>query len=443
MIERAETEGLGAEEPEEAAFGMPRPGPTLTALTTSALALPGIAGSARADAPIERATATGAFSYYFEDDLSNDRFLDDGNGSRERYEVYTGQFRFDIPTSERTDVGLDILYEDMSGASPWYVVAGPSGDAVQVMSGATIEDRRVDVAADIDYYVDRGKDTFSIGFSSEKDYLSVHSGIGAERSFNDKNTTLSISTAFAYDWIDPTDADLFDTREDSGEKWSVDLFGGVSQVLTRSSIAQFTINYKHSDGFLDDPYKLVATLGGGVSNLSDSRPGTKDQVSLLARYRHHIEPISASVHADYRLYTDSFDVTSHTFELAWYQNFFEWLTIIPSARWYSQSKAEFYEPILAPGRTPKNRTSDFRLSPYGAYSWKVAAEVELKNLWKYDAPRWLQHIGVSEGLDLIAALSFERYYSDGDFAIQSVSDEDEAPGLVRFRVVAFTLTGRF
>ena len=77
MTRRASEEGIGKPEQEEtrgAAFGLPRPGPALTALTTSALALPGIAGSARADAPIERATSSASFSYYKEDKLSPSRF---------------------------------------------------------------------------------------------------------------------------------------------------------------------------------------------------------------------------------------------------------------------------------------------------------------------------------------------------------------------------------
>ena len=117
--ERRDSESRGDGEEMNAAFALPRPGRTLTALTSSALALPGIAGSARADTPIERATASGAFSYYMEDNLSPRKCS--GTGSRDRFEVYTGQMRFDMPTSERTDVGIDLLYEEMSGASPWYV----------------------------------------------------------------------------------------------------------------------------------------------------------------------------------------------------------------------------------------------------------------------------------------------------------------------------------
>jgi len=448
VTRRASEEGIGKPEQEEtrgAAFGLPRPGPALTALTTSALALPGIAGSARADAPIERATSSASFSYYKEDKLSPSRF-ESSVGSRERYEVYTGQARFDIPTSKRTDLGIGLLYEEMSGASPWYVVAdttpGSGGKPLQVMSGATIEDRRFDLNVDLDFYMDSGKDTLSGGVSLEKDYRSLSFGIGTERNFNDKNTTLSLSGAASFDEIFPTDPELSTARPAAGEKWSVDVFAGLSQILTRASTIALTVNYKHSDGYLSDPYKAITDVAS-TGIFSDRRPDTKEQASFLLRYRHHIEPITASIHGDYRFYVDDWGVVSHTVELAWYQNFLEWLTITPSLRWYSQSKADFYEAVLPAGRLPSERSSDYRLSPYGAVSWKIKADVELLDLARYDAPRWLQAIGISEGLDLIGSLSYERYLSDGDFGLVDVNEAEEAPGLVRFHVVAFALTGRF
>ena len=429
---------------EQASFPLPRPGKALTALTTSALALPGIAGSARADAPIESASASAAFSYYKEDNLSPGKFFDDGGGSRDRYEVYTGQLRFDLPVAERVDVGVDLLYEEMSGASPWYVLPdNTTGERLQVMSGATIDDHRFDALVDVDFYLDRGKDTLSAGVSTEKDYLSINFGIGTERNFNDKNTTLSAAGAFSYDWIDPTDPSFSIARPSTGEKWAIDLFAGLSQILSRSSTLAFTINYKHSDGYLADPYKAITRIDVTGSNIiSDIRPDERDQVSLLTRYRHHFEAVTGSLHADYRFYADDWDINSHTVDLAWYQNFLEWLTITPSIRWYSQSKADFYDTLLL-GVTPKHHSSDYRLSPYGAVSYKIKAEVEFKDLWRYDAPPWLQTVGISDGMDMIASLSYERYFSDGDFGLRSVSESEEAPGLVRFRVFAVSLTGRF
>ena len=443
-MKRARRKAADDDVPEQAAFALPRPSKTLTALTTSALALPGIAGSASADVPIERASASAAFSYYKEDNLSPGRFLKDGSGSRERFEVFTQQIRLDFPMTERTDLGIDFLYENMSGASPWFVQADPTtGKPLQVMSGATIEDERYELLADVDFYLDNGKDTLSAGFSTENDYFAINFGIAAERNLNEKNTTVSASGAFSYDWIHPTDAKQFTIRRTADEKWSVDLFVGLAQILSRSSTMQLNISYKHSDGFLSDPYKAIRTVNLNDVILSDRRPSEKDQLSILVRYRHHFEKITGSLHADARFYTDDWGVTSYTAELAWYQNFIEWLTITPSMRWYSQGKADFYDTVLPAGARPKDRSSDFRLSPYGAVSAKIKAEVEFRDLWNHDPPPWLRAIGVSGGFDLIAAVSYERYFSDGDLGLVDVSESDEAPGLVRFHVFAASITGRF
>ena len=68
---------------------------------------------------------------------------------------------------------------------------------------------------------------------------------------------------------------------------------------------------------------------------------------------------------------------------------------------------------------------------------------EFLDLFDYDAPSWLQRIGVSDGLDLIASVSYERYFSDGDISLVDVKESDEAPGLVRFHVFAVSVNGRF
>ncbi len=421
-----------------------KPNRRLAALASSALALPGIAGTANADTPIERAEGAFAFSYYFEDDLSEGKFLDDGDGSRERYEVYTYQLRFDLPVSERVDLGVQILYEEMSGASPWYVAASGTGESLQVMSGATIEDERFDLTVDADFFIDSGKDTFTVGVSTENDYLSVHFGIGAERNYNDKNTTVTTAGTFSYDWIDPSDPRFVTgARRKNGERWNIDLSLGVSQILTRSTIGQISISYKHADGYMDDPYKLIQNLDSGFGLLSDRRPSEKDQVAILTRIRQHVDLLNASVHFDYRFYADTYDITSHTVDLAWHQSIGEWFTIVPSVRYYSQSKADFYETLLPPGVVPRERSSDFRLSPYGALSLRMKAEIVLEDLFRYDASNWLRAVGVNDGFDLIAAMSYERYLSDGGYAITHVAERDEAPGLVKFQVIAFTVSGRF
>ena len=128
----------------------------------------------------------------------------------------------------------------MSGASPWYVrFDSVTGSTLQVMSGATIDDQRTDVSADLDYYLDNGKDTFAAGVSTENDYLSLWGGLGAQRHFNDKNTTLDFAANFAHDWIEPTGGGTFG-RIDEDTKWSLEFFTGLSQIVSRNAVVQFS-----------------------------------------------------------------------------------------------------------------------------------------------------------------------------------------------------------
>ena len=83
----------------------------LAALSSSALALPGMAGNAVADAPIDRPAANYAFSYYGEDPLP---FADwNGSGSRERYDIFSHQFNVGAPLTRRMAGSVDIVDESM------------------------------------------------------------------------------------------------------------------------------------------------------------------------------------------------------------------------------------------------------------------------------------------------------------------------------------------
>jgi hypothetical protein len=396
--------------------------PALHALTTSALALPGIAGSASADTPSSEYTAEYSYSRYQEDDLSSSKVAP--GQVRERYEVDMHQVRLGAPLGERMDLTLDLSHETMSGASPWYVdFDQQSGRVVQVMSGATIDDRRTDALLDGTYYFDRSTASLSGGFSIEKDYRAINVGLEGTRDYNEKNTTLSGGLGGSFDEIDPTqDPVNAPDRPGSDDKQSASLFAGVSQVLDRSTTVQATASYQHARGFLSDPYKRAVVAG---TPLPDRRPDDRNQLALLARLRRHFETLNGTLHADYRYYLDDWSIEAHTFDVAWHQSLFDLLRVIPSVRYYSQSQADFYAPFYFAARSDGLRSSDYRLSPYGALSYRIRSESRLQ-LFE---------------LDLMLNASYERYESDGDLAFGRVSTEN--PGLVSFELFSVGISGRF
>ena len=318
----------------------------------------------------------------------------------------------------------------MSGASPIFSIPDANGEPVQVMSQATIEDSRTDALLTGKYYFDDATASLSTGVSVENDYRSFNLGLSGEKESTDKNRTTSAGAGVSFDTIEPTDADLsvggsevFPLRPTKEDKTVFNAFVGMSQILTRSSVVQSSINFQHANGYLSDPYKEVSIGGGQVA--ADNRPSVRNQMAWLTRYRHRFDRVGGTLHADYRFYVDDWGITAHTFDLAWYQTFFERFRLTQSVRYYSQGQADFYAPFF--NGLPLNgfATSDYRMAAFGALAFRVKAEVLLDAF----------------GFDWRAALSWERYVSGADLALQRVALEN--PGLVSFHLVSARLLARF
>ena len=105
----------------------------------------------------------------------------------------------------------------------------------------------------------------------------------------------------------------------------------------------------------------------------------------------------AALHVDYRYAQDSWGVTSHTVEVAWYQQLGDGWQLVPSVRYYSQQQARFYAPFFLDPGAHKFFTSDYRLGTFGAFSTSL-------NLRKR-----FGHWEFSTGL--------ERYHGATDYAL--------------------------
>ncbi len=397
---------------------------TLRALTSSALALLG-AAKAGADTAMERVETSYSFSTYSEDELASSKTLP--GAERERYSIQTHQASIAGPITEWLDLSIDVTHEKMSGASPWYNTQDAAGTPIQILSGATIDDTRNDIALHANYYTERGRLGFGGGYSTENDYTAMSFGTDGTLNFNEKNTQLSGGFGLSFDQIDPVDSDLYTLRPDHEDKQSYTGFLGFSQVLNRRSVLDGSFTYNWNKGYLSDPYKEVFRIGG--IHYADDRPNSRHQFAFLLRYNRHIEETESTIHLSYQYYRDTWDVSSHMAELSWYQNFGDSFQLIPHGRYYSQTGAGFYVPYL-PTTQGKlaDQTSDYRLSPYGSISFGLKAEYVLHSSWLRDV-EWRLNAAV------------ERYHSSGDLCLSTVSVE--APGLVSFTVFSLGVRASF
>jgi len=399
---------------------------TLQALTTSALALGSLARIAAADTPTDEIYTSYSFSRYNEDDLDRSKTLPLADTAR--YEIDTQQVLLSAPLGDRMDFALELTHETMSGASPWYTVPDAAGAPVQVMSGATIEDERNDAQLQVNYYLDNARLGFASGYSTENDYDAISGAFDFETHFNEKNTTLSGGIGLSFDTITPTDSDIYTERPSEENKQSYTLNLGLSQIINRRSIAETSLTYNYGRGYLSDPYKRVFRVDGLFAK--DQRGDSRHGIAWLTEYRRHVEELDGTVHLSYQFYVDTWEVSSHTVQLAWYQNYLDGaLQLMPLVRYYSQNEAKFYVNYLELGQSRNHdMSSDYRLSAYGAISFGLRAQYEFHTPWLTDI-RWA------------IKASAERYLSSGDLALDNPKVEN--PGLVSFTVYSLGISAAF
>lgn len=337
------------------------------ALTTAALALPSMIPKSTQAQSIPDSYK---LSYRFTDYKEEDQPANTTNTGEavERYDITIHQLAFVAPVSSQVSLNLDVATESMSGASPWYVAEGADGQPVQVMSGATIEESRDDISFSANFYQERARIGLGVSQSTENDYESKSANINTSIWFDDKNTTLDFGFSFSDDIIEPTQSLALDPNRVTNEnKDSESISIGLSQIVNKNLLVGAGLGFSNYKGYLSDPYKLAVVQGVAVR---DSRPNSKEQLSMDFRLRQYIERFSAALHADYRFYDNDWGISSHTLGLGWHQGFDTWLLSV-GIRWYDQSSANFYSNFYTEERADGYYSSDYRLSAYGALSYRL------------------------------------------------------------------------
>lgn len=252
---------------------------TLIALTAAAMLLPSLSKKADANTLDQKTTFDFKLSNYQEGDIAKSKL---GGGSPDRYSIDVKQFKFKTPITSSTEVSISGVQESMSGASPWFVVADENGKLLQVMSGATIDEKRQELGADFRISSEFSDSSLSLGYSQENDYVSFSGGLSGSYRFNQNLTTIDYGANISQDYIDATDADIFTNRPTDETKTRYGMVLGFSQVLSKTTLLGVSASLAYLDGYLSDPYKLVIVAG---STTQDSRPSTNQQFSTTVMLR--------------------------------------------------------------------------------------------------------------------------------------------------------------
>ncbi len=318
-----------------------------------------------------------AFLYYGESD---------GRVQAAEPAIYAGRNIGD--DGERID--LRLVIDVLTGATPNGAHASSAPQTFTTPSGSgtysaaagetpldsTFKDTRAAVGADWTLPVNRlSRVKLGLNASAEYDYLSLGVSGSYIREFNNKNTTLTASLAFNNDTSNPVGGlpDALKPMREQGAgvnragsddtKTIADFLIGVTQVVSRNTLLELNYSYGMSDGYLNDPYKIVTVLDpatglpatgaffdtaatGNLPYVYENRPDSRQRNNLFFRVAHHLT--EDVIHFSYRYFWDDWGISSNTFDLKYrYEMGRSYLQ--PHVRYYMQEAADFYRHNLELG----------------------------------------------------------------------------------------------
>jgi hypothetical protein len=249
-----------------------------------------------------------------------------------------------------------------------------------------------------------------VSASNEYDYLHVGANMKLSRDFNNRNTTVSLGLAYSADELDPVGGapmalspmlDVGDLSNRTGrqDKDVVDVVLGVSQVVNRNLVVQLNYSYSNSDGYLNDPYKIVSLVdpvtgdpiarpqvpgveGPSHEYVFEGRPDQRTKHSVYAQAKYYMN--GKVLDASYRYMTDDWEIDSHTLELRYRWPFGGQSYLEPHVRYYTQSHADFYRTSLDDTQAlPMYASADYRLGEFDAITLglKYGRKTQSGNEW--------------------------------------------------------------
>ncbi len=301
------------------------------------------------------------------------QIYDEGN---ERIRVEANYFRGKIDLTDESTFRFQLLNDAITGSSPTGALPGGNQPFT-----SNLEDVRTGILAALQHSLDEERIELELSKSEESDYLSNGISINYEKDYNLGNTTL----AFGFNYLDDTvKVPLLEDQK----KDSYDIFAGITQVLGKNTIISADLTLGYSEGYLNDPYKVVQrdedfVIAPGISipivNIyRENRPDSRTRQVLHQETKHFFESLNGTMKAAFRLSNDDYGIFSQTAEIEWRQKVNEDLLIAPFYRFYNQNSADFFVRTLnkininAPADEPNgdgpNYSADYRLSSLHATS---------------------------------------------------------------------------
>jgi len=298
---------------------------------------------------------------------------------------------YDIGTDY--NIKADIIHDTVSGATPVWQADSGSGASSRDNSNDYIyknsnfnEERNAASIIVTTRLANRDEIYTGLDYSRESDFDSKAVSIEyLHYTDNTHNQSINFGLSYAYNEILSYDHDSGSGASQKETATSINILAGLSQILSTTSAVKVEAFAIIDDGYLTNPYSnIVRDYGTATQSiLTEIRPDSRTAYGFSLKYNTLLSN-NLSYLANYRFYTDDWEINSHTLDNNIYYEFNDKLTLGLGLRYYTQSKASFYQASKNHFTTQTYGSSDERLSNFNAFTYKASVDYKVNDKISYN-----------------------------------------------------------
>lgn len=236
------------------------------------------------------------------------------------------------------------LGDSVSVSAKHYVdtISSASIDVEVILGASTYAEERVENAFSIDYLNEKTLMSLSYTNSEENDFSANTFSFGISQDMFGDLTTISMGYAHGDNVVGKTGTPTFAETSQS------DNFNlSIAQVITKNLIMSSALDVTTDAGFLNNPYRKVRYVDTPTTFLLENEvyPKTRTSTAVALRARYFL-PYRAALHAEFRLFEDSWGIKGNNIELGYTHPFADDWIIEGHFRTYAQTQATFYKDLF-------------------------------------------------------------------------------------------------
>ena len=291
-------------------------------------------------------------------------------------------------------LNASIVSDSVSGASSIYVNPDSTSGASAFARGTVTNTQNIK-KTDVDFHErrsavntslthrlkNRDELKYGLNYSYESDYQALGLSLGYLH-WLDKNKNRSLNMGIAYQnntILNKHDGVSGASKKETSDSYSLEI--GLTQIINKYSLANFSLFYNNENGYLSNPYYNVVRNTNTIT--VENRPNSRIASGFNLGY-------TVSVNKDltskikYKFYKDDWDINSHTIDINNYYELNSKITLGLGYRYYTQSEASFYNKNINYFTNETYASHDSRLSDFSSDTIKVSLDYKYNKKISYN-----------------------------------------------------------